>query len=281
VAEPTAIGLVCPGCRRLEGGQLVVSALQAGPLGLVCPGCGRDHPVVDGVPIVLADLDAWLQSEGPALLRRSDLEPPLLERLCLGAGGVLARDMARVQTYLDASDSPLQRWARSLLDESGGPALDPSGSAALDPSGSAALDLGCGVGSGDERVLGLDLHWASLQKARGPVVLADALNPPFLARSFELVLALNLLDSCRDPGLMLQQALALVAPGGRLALASPFHWQESVTPRSLWLRPEQVEDFLRAQSVELTRGEAEWSLSLGPRSEIRHRCVTWLVRLAH
>lgn len=260
------MGFVCPACRRQEQGQLVVFALQAGPLGLRCPGCGADHPVVDGVPIVLADLDAWLLSEGPALLRRDDLDARLLERLSLGAGGVLARDVQRVQTYLDSPVSPLHGWARGLLDEHGGP----------------ALDLGCGVGgAGDDRVLGLDLHWASLRRVNGPVVLADALNPPFLGRSFALVLALNLLDSCRDPGLMLQQALALVAPGGWLALASPFHWQEAVTPRALWLHPELVEDFLRTQSVELRRGEEEWILRLGPRSEIRHRCVTWLVRLAH
>lgn len=266
MAEAARAPLVCPACRRREAGRLVVFPLEAGPLGLSCPGCGRDHPVVDGIPIVLADLDAWLASEGAAVMRRDDLDPTLRRRLCRGAGGVLARDEDRLDAYRGSEDGPLGRWASALASAAAGP----------------VLELGCGAsGVHAEHVLGLDLHWASLRLRPGTAVLADALNPPFLSDSFELVLALNLLDSCRDPGVMVQQALALVRPGGRLALASPFHWQESITPRAGWLSIAQVDGFLRSQCVDVDQGEQEWSLRLSPRSELRHRCVTWIARRSH
>jgi SAM-dependent methyltransferase len=66
--------------------------------------------------------------------------------------------------------------------------------------------------------------------ARTRLVCGDALDPPFAPESFAAVVALNLLDSVQDPALLLGQCEALLAPGGVLLLASPYHWQDAVTP---------------------------------------------------
>ena len=255
--------LVCPACRRIEDGRLVSHPLERGPLGLRCPGCGADHPVIDEIPLVLRDLDAWLAEEAPTLLCRQDLPAPLLARLAWGAGGTLWRDQQRLAIYHHSPDGPLHAWLRQVLVGLTG----------------ALLELGCGTGHhGDRRVIGLDLHWGSLRQHPGPRVLADALDPPFPGASFDAVLAINLLDSCRDPSLLLQQADALLAPGGTLVLASPFHWQEAVTPRTRWMQPEQVDAFLHARGYRLERGEADWTLALDERTSTTHRCATWIAR---
>ncbi len=219
--------------------------------------------MVDGIPLVLADLDTWLAEESASLLRRDDLPPAVLGRIAQGAGGVLWRDLERRGILLASPDGPLWQWVRETLAQTDG----------------QILELGCGTGRhGDHRVLGLDLHWDSLRFHPGPRLLADALDPPLAAGSFDAVLAINLLDSCRDPGLMLQQALALLAPGGRLVLSSPLHWKREVTPPPLWLSAEFITAWLRGQGFDVSEGEQSWTLQVGPNSQTIHRCHTWLAQ---
>ncbi len=59
----------------------------------------------------------------------------------------------------------------------------------------------------------------------------DLLDPPFEAGSFELIVALNVLDGVTDPLLFLGQLDALLRPGGHLLLATPFTWSDEVTPK--------------------------------------------------
>lgn len=63
-------------------------------------------------------------------------------------------------------------------------------------------------------------------------VAGNALDPPFRAGTFALVVAFNLLDSVPDPFVLLQQCEALLQVGGVLVLSSPYHWQAHVTPPS-------------------------------------------------
>ncbi len=66
-------------------------------------------------------------------------------------------------------------------------------------------------------------------------VIADALAPPLLAERFGLVVAFGLMDAIWDPWLLLGQLDALVAPGGLLLLAQPFHYEPHAQPPDTWL----------------------------------------------
>lgn len=71
--------------------------------------------------------------------------------------------------------------------------------------------------------------------ARCTWMLADAVDPPLAAGAFDLVLALGLLDSVRDPWFVLQQSAALVAPHGLLVVAAPWCDRPDITPAGLSL----------------------------------------------
>ncbi len=65
--------------------------------------------------------------------------------------------------------------------------------------------------------------------------VADAHLLPFPPESFDTVLALNLIDRVREPIRVLRELVRIVAPSGRLIVASPYTWLEEFTPRSNWL----------------------------------------------
>jgi SAM-dependent methyltransferase len=56
----------------------------------------------------------------------------------------------------------------------------------------------------------------------------DALDPPLIPGHYNRVVALNLLDSVRNPYQLLAVVDTLCAPGGEVILASPYSWQSSV-----------------------------------------------------
>ncbi len=65
--------------------------------------------------------------------------------------------------------------------------------------------------------------------------VADALDPPFLEATFDLVAALNLLDSVSLPLVLLGQMDALLKPGGDLVVGSPYAWSEDIADAGEWL----------------------------------------------
>lgn len=260
--------LVCPACRRVEGGRLWYSLLQAHPVGWRCPGCGLEHPVVDGVPIVLADPDAWLAQEAPGVFARRDLDEPLRRRLLRGAGGVLARDAQLLDTYTTPLPCPL----RDAVDEQ---------AAALD---GLLLELGAGAGLGAAAAgrVALDLNFTLVRAHPGTPLVADAANPPFEAERFDGVLLLNLLDSCADPRVVLGQADALLRPGGQLLISAAWAWSDAVTPPARQLDPARLRAGLggdrRALGLALDyellyeAQDLPWRLQVGPRTVHEHRC---------
>lgn len=208
--------LICPACRRLEGGDLYVWTVEPDPAGLRCA-CGATYPVIDGVPLLFRDLDAWLASEGAEAFKRADLPAAAQERLLLGAGGALARNASLVATYARSRNGPLQDWLRATMAAAEGP----------------VLELGSGLGASDRAdVVALDHNLALLRHHPGVRVCGDAADPPFLPASFSTVVLANLLDSCADPGLVLAQADALLRPGGRLVVTCAFAFQDTITPRA-------------------------------------------------
>lgn len=242
----------------------MVFALQPHPAGLCCSGCGRVHPVVDGVPLVLRDLDAWLREEAVNLLAR-ELPAPVMARVAAGAGGPLARDRHLLEVYAQSQQGPLQDWARAAVAGLEGDALDMGcGAACYDPAGSGAA------------IIGMDVNISLLRRFRGRAVLGDVHDPPFLAESFDAVLLLNLLDSCREPFLALQQADALLRPGGRLLLSCAFAFQDGVTPPEHRFDERFLLQFLSLRGY--TPGpdsprELDWELRVGPRTRHLHRAL--------
>jgi len=176
---------ICPACRA--------AAHSASPLGLgtvaradgddvlegvlVCPEpqCRREHPIVDGIPVVVADLASWASHQLDAVQRRGDLSAFTESMLgdAAGAGSALDRERTNLSGYgrghwgdLDTAD-PLE-GAGSLA------GLLETALAMLEaPPRGVWLDAGCAVGRGTlelarrtgELAVGVDLSFAMLRVA--------------------------------------------------------------------------------------------------------------------
>lgn len=259
--------LVCPACRRVEGGALRVETLEARAEGLRCA-CGRVYPVVDGIPIVLRDLAGWMASEGPELLRRQDLAPEVSRALAHGAGGALSRNQDLLDVYAAA---PASAWTAWLAETVAGLARP-------------VIEVGAGLGHPD--TLAMDLNFALL-RARGGGIVGDAADPPFLAECAESVVIANVLDSCADPGLVLAQSVALLRPGGTLVVGCAYAFAPGITTRGRWfgeadLRAAMGGSPFFGHRLPLTLVDEvpalEWRLPVGARSEHVHRVHALVAR---
>lgn len=170
------------------------------------------------MPIVLRDLDRWLQTEGPEVLRASERDD-----LALRSGGSLARNASLRAIYAASRAGDLQEWWRKIGAELRG----------------EVLEIGAGLGSlGDADVVALDTNYGLLRahpSARR--VCGDAADPPFLAGTFDAVALPNVLDSCSDPGVVLAQADALLRPGGQLIVSCAYAFQDDITPAAARFGP--------------------------------------------
>jgi SAM-dependent methyltransferase/uncharacterized protein YbaR (Trm112 family) len=268
--------LVCPGCRTRTGDRIDVRTLdRAGDL-LVCE-CGRRFPLIDEVPIVMANPAAYLRSEIATVVER-DL-PPEVAALLVADGPDethYARLLEHLSIYMDA------HWADRQSDRGPDRGVDcarPADGFALGPlierlAGlprvELAVELGCSAGRvvaelavNADRVVGLDINFGAIRRARRlldgePVaygrrvigrhyvracvvagdravarqrrqlVCGDALDPPLIQGMFDRVVALNVLDSVRQPRQLLSVVDGLCAPGGELIVSSPYSWQSTV-----------------------------------------------------
>jgi SAM-dependent methyltransferase/uncharacterized protein YbaR (Trm112 family) len=179
-----ALRPVCPRCRaddldlQLELAEVTLGdrtdVLQGA---LHCPpeGCRQEYPILDGIPIIVPGVRAYVSQHAAHLLCRDDLTP-LLESLvgdCCGPGSVLDATRQYLSSYasghyddLDPESSTDQQG--SVLDvlERG---LDLAGEVPTGP----AIDVGCAVGRpafalAERReglVLGVDLNFAMLRVA--------------------------------------------------------------------------------------------------------------------
>lgn len=258
-------------CRRLEPEPGAASGAGAGSSpdasGWLRCGCGARYPVVDGIPAVLRDLDAFLASEGPILLARQDLDPGLAEELALRSGGALARGVRLARVYAGSPPSPLTGWlAEQVAEAEAGPG--------------AVVEIGCGRGIG-ARSLGLDWNFSLLRAHRGPRVCGDAHDPPLAGGSFAAAVLANVLDSCRDPYLVLAQAAGLLAPGGRLILSCAFAFDDAITmPGGRFSEAELLAGVdgdgfgpYRSGLRLVERQELDWELQISARTTHRHRAL--------
>jgi SAM-dependent methyltransferase/uncharacterized protein YbaR (Trm112 family) len=176
---------VCPVCRAAERGDIelelgTVARAEGDEIiegALVCPEplCRREHPILDGIPIVVVDVMSWATHQLDSALRREDLTP-FAESLLGDAAGPssgLDRERTNLSGYgrghwgdLDPDQPlPAEQSYATLVHR----ALDLLPEAPRGPW----LDTGCAVGRGTlelaratgEPAAGVDLSFAMLRVA--------------------------------------------------------------------------------------------------------------------
>ena len=301
--------VVCPGCRTLTGDRLDVRTLERSGDILACV-CGRRYPIIDGVPIVMASPADYLRSEIATVVER-DLAPEVAALLAEAGpdDAPYARLLDHLSVYLDA------HWGDRAEPSAGfgGSELVARIAARASDRVALAVELGCSAGrvvaelaAGADHVVGLDLQFGSVRRARGlldgaplaygrriagrhyaPVrvsagdravpesrrtlLCGDALDPPLLPGMFGRVVALNLLDSVAHPRQLLSVLDGLCVRGGEVILSSPYSWQSNVVHEDERFGGDDP-------AAELVR-ILETGERLGARYEIEEAAdVTWTLR---
>ena len=250
------VQLVCPDCtwgkgtpaalrwERSDGGKTEVrdGALR-------CVKCGDQYPIVQGIAVITADgwrrvsqetaeVEDPVRALGPHLLAHyGDLLPPGdREGLHLG------------NFWQSLGDLPATGLAVDLGASAGRAALGISRSAAFTlaiESSFTTARLARSILHGgrapvrivEEGIFERTVEVDATPLRGGPVevLVADPDRPPLPPGIAGLVLAANLLERQPDPSALLDRAAAVVAPGGALAVASPWTWWEEHAPRSSWI----------------------------------------------
>lgn len=110
-------------------------------------------------------------------------------------------------------------------------------------------------------------------------VCADALHPVWPAGEAAVVVTMALIDTVVDPIALIQQVEALLAPGGVWLVASPWCWQNRVTPVA-----RQLERFVENGALEdglaaLLTGAVIEGLGSSLRLERREDSVPWRLQM--
>ena len=176
---------VCPTCRAAgrEPAALVLGHVALADADEVLEGvllcserhCQREHPIIDGIPVVVADIASWASHQIGGVLRRDDLSA-YAESLLGDATGPAS------EFHRDRSNLSIYGWAHwgDLAPPEGrghGGAYADLLAHALDLAGTRPagvwLDLGCSVGRGTLELarrgaalaVGIDLNFAMLRVA--------------------------------------------------------------------------------------------------------------------
>lgn len=163
---------------RESGGHVLEAILHCSN-----PRCQREYPVIDGVPLLLANLRQFLAENALRLLARRDLSSSIESLVgdCLGPGSDFDNARQQVSAYVwehyggfDPDDRDQTGVRGTMLDalQAGIDLVGPL------PEG-PVLEVGCGPGGAsfalaqrtEEMVLGVDLHLPMLRVAGG--VLRD------------------------------------------------------------------------------------------------------------
>lgn len=251
---------------RQEGDEILEGSL-------ICssPRCLREHPILDGIPIVLADASSWFNQQILSVLKRDDLTPFMASMLgdLSGASTTLDRERGNNGIYADAHWHPSAPSFVEFFESA--TALLPNLNAGV------SIDIGCSLGRGtfelarrtQDLVVGLDLNFSMLRLAqrmrlqsqlryeRRRVGLvfdtvdtalaepypaehvsfwcADVSILPFPNATFHNMVAFNMLDCAPSPlGLLLEMSRTL-APDCAALLTTPFDWAVGASQVGDWI----------------------------------------------
>lgn len=301
---------VCPLCRHPLSAPFDGEELREGIILCTNADCRREYPVIDGIPILVGAIRAWLSANPLQILQRDDLSPDLESLLgdVLGPGSQY--DTQRQHTGIYADDHYGGGGAAVRLLER---AIDADCAAPL-------LDLGCATGGTTFRLarhgltVGIDLNFAMLRIAsqvlrsgraryarrRAGVVYdrvdiavdvenseqvdfwcCDATALPFNDATFGTVASLNLLDCTPAPQHVLHETARVLQNGGRAILSTPYDWSPTATPVEQWLGGHSQrgaergapETFLRSAmgALQIEREEnVPWRVRLHDRSAVEY-----------
>lgn len=273
---------VCPRCLHGRAGEhpLVIAErveergdqLWHGILHCSNSGCWLEFPVVDGVPVIVADPPGFLQSARAQVLVRDDL-PGVMAGLLGDALGPGEFDTTRQHLSIYAQ-AHFSDWAGD-----GAPDILVTLDAGLTTLGEVrgpAIDLGGAVGRGGWElaltaapVLVADLNIAFLRLAQRlalggeawfdrrrvglvydptRIVLpagrrgarldfwaVDAMALPFRPGAFGLATAINLVDSVSGPSEAVAEAARVLRPGGGAVFATPHDWSANAADPARWM----------------------------------------------
>lgn len=180
---------ICPVCREPDGtgsrlniaavyrerGEHILEAI------LHCSnaGCQREYPVLDGIPILLANIRQFVSEHPLRLLLREDVSAEIESLVgdCLGPSSDFDTVRQQVSAYawehygeFDMDEPVGDDTRRGTLLEALSAGLGVAGMPAVGPR----IDLGCAAGRGtfalaegtEELVLGVDLHFPMLRLAQ-------------------------------------------------------------------------------------------------------------------
>ena len=188
-----AFAPVCPTCRQIEFGVLTGHAhplvlgevheerdghILHGIVRCTNPQCQREYPILDGVPLLIANIRTYIQSNLLGLVMRDDLSPAMASVIgdCTGAGSSYDVHRQHLSHYisdhwadLDPGLPPEEREAAGGVRR----LLDAGLSLIGDVPDGLRLDMGCSLGrstfelaaQGEDLVLGIDLNFSMLKVA--------------------------------------------------------------------------------------------------------------------
>lgn len=255
---------------REYAGQITEAILHCGN-----PDCQREYPVIDGIPLLLADLRRFMTDNALRLLGREDLSPMMQSLIgdCLGPGTDHDNVRQQLSTYV---------WEHyGDLDPAGGKARQHPGTmlqtltTGLDlvterPHG-PVLEIGCGPGRAalalaertGELVLGVDLHLPMLRVAAGVLQRQEVRYPlRRVGMVYEPRRFPARLPAAENVDFWACDAVALPFPAGSFSLVAALNVLDCVYAPRAFL--ESIDGALAAGGSAIVSTPYDWSANATP-----------------
>lgn len=298
-----ALRPVCPLCRHplvlasivREVGEDIEEAI------LNCGDCGREYPVIDGIPILVGPIRAWLSANPLQVLQRDDLSPAIESLLgdVLGPGSPY--DTQRYHAGIYAADHYGDGGALrflELLPDVEGPILDTGcatgGTTFALARRTNALTLGvdlnfamlriarCALKEGrvrfDKRRIGVVYERVEIEVAPSDLVdfwCCDVAALPLHDATFGSATSINVIDCTASPQQTMTELGRVLRPDARALITTPYDWSPAATPYENWLGGHSQRGPHHGAAEPLLRTLLAEQFDI----ESEHEHVPWRVRL--